>query len=398
LVRTSRVLPKLHDVAVVDQLISDLRKQAASLREMAALGHSEEISEPLRQLEHQANRVGKAWSGSNLGYHSQVYYSDLKPPPPGAHFDREWGLMDMEMSFHGSTGHWQEYEADRVIGLIEAQAAISDMSAIEKAGADAHALWVEARGEVTSVLSAFVAHSPDSLIESLRDELAMVQDLVGGGVAVAAVVGPQPSMITRDTTALSQGWIAAPHQRVIARVVAPRSAFGACEAVASIAERGAAHIERVAQSRASVGQSEAVRGDRIFIGHGRSNMWRDLKDFMQDRLQLPWDEFNRVPVAGVTNIARLSEMLDQSGIAFLVLTSEDETLDGQERARQNVVHEAGLFQGRLGFSRAIVMLEEGCEEFSNIQGLGQIRFPRGDVSAKFEEVRRVLEREGFLDE
>ncbi|SSC66217.1 unnamed protein product [Ciceribacter selenitireducens ATCC BAA-1503] len=62
----------------------------------------------------------------------------------------------------------------------------------------------------------------------------------------------------------------------------------------------------------------------------------------------------------------------------------------------NVVHEMGLFQGRLGFMRAIVLLEDGCEEFSNIQGLGQIRFPKGNVAAAFEEVRMVLEREGLV--
>ena len=42
----------------------------------------------------------------------------------------------------------------------------------------------------------------------------------------------------------------------------------------------------------------------------------------------------------------------------------------------NVVHEAGLFQGRLGFTRAIVLLEEGCAEFSNIQGLQRSDFRR----------------------
>jgi predicted nucleotide-binding protein len=51
--------------------------------------------------------------------------------------------------------------------------------------------------------------------------------------------------------------------------------------------------------------------------------------------------------------------------------------------RMNVIHEAGLFQGRLGFTRAIVMLEEGCEEFSNIEGLGQIRFPNNNIKAAF---------------
>jgi predicted nucleotide-binding protein len=62
----------------------------------------------------------------------------------------------------------------------------------------------------------------------------------------------------------------------------------------------------------------------------------------------------------------------------------------------NVVHEAGLFQGKLGFTKAIILLEDGCEEFSNIQGLGQIRFPKSNIAAAYEEIRRVLEREGIL--
>lgn len=136
--------------------------------------------------------------------------------------------------------------------------------------------------------------------------------------------------------------------------------------------------------------------DRVFIGHGRSPLWRELKDFLQDRLHLQWDEFNRVPVAGKTVQERLREMLVSAGMAFLVLTAEDEQLDGGMAARQNVIHEAGLLQGRLGFARAIVLLEESCEEFSNIHGLNQIRFPRGRISAVFEEVRQVLEREGLL--
>ena len=137
-------------------------------------------------------------------------------------------------------------------------------------------------------------------------------------------------------------------------------------------------------------------GDKVFIGHGRSLVWRELKDFLAGRLSLQWDEFNRVPVAGVSNKERLSAMLDGSCFALLVLTAEDQLADGVLQPRQNVVHEAGLFQGRLGFERAIIVLEEGCEEFSNVEGLGQIRFPKGRISACFEEVRAVLEREGIV--
>jgi predicted nucleotide-binding protein len=134
----------------------------------------------------------------------------------------------------------------------------------------------------------------------------------------------------------------------------------------------------------------------IFIGHGRSELWRVLKDLVSERLGLPYEEFNRISVAGIGTQERLGEMLDRCGFAFLVLSAEDIHLDGSLHARENVIHEAGLFQGKLGWRKAIVLLEEGCEEFSNIVGLGQIRFPKNNISACFEDVRRVLEREGIL--
>lgn len=138
-------------------------------------------------------------------------------------------------------------------------------------------------------------------------------------------------------------------------------------------------------------------GLRTFIGHGRSPIWRELKDFINDRLHLPWDEFNREAVAGKSTFERISEMLDLANFAFLVMTAEDQHSDDSTHARQNVVHEVGLFQGRLGHRKAIILLEEGCSEFSNITGLSQIRFPKGNISASFEKIRRVLEREGVIE-
>jgi predicted nucleotide-binding protein len=138
-------------------------------------------------------------------------------------------------------------------------------------------------------------------------------------------------------------------------------------------------------------------GRRVFIGHGGlSTAWRDLKDFLVERLALSWDEFNREATAGIATKERLQTMLDQSQFAFLIMTAEDERADGSKMARANVIHEVGLFQGRLGFEKAIVLLEEGCGEFSNITGIGQIRFRQGDISSSFEEVRRVLEREEII--
>ena len=135
---------------------------------------------------------------------------------------------------------------------------------------------------------------------------------------------------------------------------------------------------------------------KIFIGHGRSLVWRVLKDFIEETLGLPYEEFNRVSAAGEFIGNRLEEMLDESCMAFLIMTGEDEQADGSLHARENVIHEVGLFQGRLGFKRAIILLEEGCQEFSNIRGIGQIRFPKADIKAAFEEIRRVLQRESII--
>lgn len=147
--------------------------------------------------------------------------------------------------------------------------------------------------------------------------------------------------------------------------------------------------------RVALTNSDSQRNS-VFIGHGRSPLWRELKDFISERLSLPWDEFNRDPVAGIATAERLVQMLDKASFAFLVMTAEDEHADSTIHARANVIHEVGLFQGKLGMRKAIVLMEEGCHEFSNIHGLTHIPFSRGNIASTFEEVRKVLEREHII--
>src|SRR5262249_50736759 len=89
----------------------------------------------------------------------------------------------------------------------------------------------------------------------------------------------------------------------------------------------------------------------------------------------------------------LEAMLDRSSFAVLVMTAEDEDAAGKMHSRPNVIHETGLFQGRLGFTKAMVLLEEGTSEFSNIHGINQVRFARGQIASTFGEVLATLRRE-----
>ena len=131
----------------------------------------------------------------------------------------------------------------------------------------------------------------------------------------------------------------------------------------------------------------------VFVGHGRSQLWRDLKDHLHEKHDYPVTAYEIGARAGHAIRDILEEMLEESSFAILVMTGEDEATDGTMRARQNVIHEIGLFQGQLGFARAIVLLEEGTEEFSNIQGIDQIRFSKGNIKETFGEVLATLRRE-----
>jgi len=131
----------------------------------------------------------------------------------------------------------------------------------------------------------------------------------------------------------------------------------------------------------------------VFIGHGHSQAWRDLKDHLRDKHGYPVISFETGARAGHAIRDVLENMLSSSDFAVLVMTGEDEIIDGRVRARQNVVHEAGLFQGRLGFTRAIALVEEEVETFSNIEGIAQIRFKPGSIQSTFGDVLATLKRE-----
>ena len=132
---------------------------------------------------------------------------------------------------------------------------------------------------------------------------------------------------------------------------------------------------------------------KIFIGHGHSGQWRELKDHLADKHNLDVVAYEVGARAGHAIRDILEEMLTKSTIAFLVLTGEDRDVTGSVRPRENVIHETGLFQGRLGFSRAIVLLEVGTVEFSNIHGIDQLRFSKGNIKEVFGDVVAVIRRE-----
>ncbi|CAC9985268.1 hypothetical protein BPUTSESOX_1065 [uncultured Gammaproteobacteria bacterium] len=332
-----------------------------------------------------ATKIAKSWSGSWLGYHSRVYYKNFETPPVGAVFSQEWGLIDSSM---GTKGVWREQLFDDVVTLIYNNAENPSLDNALEAANFAQEVFDEAQTSALSLAHANFNLETDKFLAKIVEEInaTRINDFI-------AHCRPQGGIRSRDSVAIEKGRVTPPHIFVLAEAKHTIFPFQICNKLQKLIIKLANHIQNIEGKNTKNERIEA----NIFIGHGKSTNWRELKDFVSDKLKLQWDEFNRVPTAGVTNTTRLAEMLDQASFAFLVMTAEDEQADGDHHARMNVIHEVGLFQGRLGFERAIVLLEEGCKEFSNIQGLGQIRYPKSNISACFEKIRTVLEHEGIIE-
>lgn len=332
--------------------------------------------------------VHKSWSGSNFGYHANVYFQNLAAPAPGAHFSPEWGIRDDYLGLgHGSDDRFREYDPDGVKRHILSLAGNPDLEAARSAFRSLAADLPVLQRDLVSILSSL---KKDDFLGEVAKEIRAVSILSAQEARNALL--PRGQRMSRDSLAVSQGTRLAPHQEVWGEMLSFSSGMVATRDLMTLARQAGAHVAR--QSDRAPSRDPSPR--KVFVGHGGSPLWRELKDFLRDTLRLEVEEFGRVPTAGVSTTSRLYEMLDTCGFAFLVMTGEDTTEMGQRNARLNVVHEAGLFQGRLGPSKAIVMLEDGCSEFSNIHGLGQIRFPSNRISAVFEEVRQVLRREGII--
>ena len=367
----------------------ELEQIVGRLGKLAQRGDSAEIGDPLSALQESATRVGGAASGSWLGYHALVYYEGLEKPPPNAHFDLAWGLMEGTFSSRTS-GSWVQYAREMVIEAIHRRAGDPDLGPARKFDDEARESIEACKSEISSILQTY-ADRDDPHLESIRSEIDDTS-LVRREDVIKVFV-PRSEWMSHDNLAINQGRQTPPHICVLAEAVAIGHTRKTILRLIELVKQAASHITR---QQAVPRRKSTTPGTNVFIGHGHSAAWRELKDFIEGRLGLQTDEFNRVPVAGVPNTKRLEEMLNSAAMAFLVMTAEDEQRDGTSHARLNVVHEAGLFQGRLGFERAIVLLEKGCEAFSNIDGLGQLRFAKGEIGSKFEEVRRILERERLV--
>jgi predicted nucleotide-binding protein len=370
------------------QLIGRLRDLEATLLGLSDIGLAIEFTEASVLYDQRLQQLEASHSQSWFGDHAETYYAGFAAPPGGNSFDVEWGFVPGFSS--GRNRGWHTYSRAELRDFI-----------LDGIGERIFFAWHELEQRLVSEF-AIVRDQTLDTIEALIPQvkakaLARYQTRIESQLTpytaadfVNARLKSAPRM-TRDSEEIAKGQHVPIHVQYMASIQSAENnkkrAGELASTIRNIIEASLLHMSA---------KPEPKMGTRLFLGHGRSDQWMTLRDFVRDRLHLDFDEFNRLPVAGISNKERLSEMLDNCGFALLVMTGEDEHVDGTQHARENVIHEIGLFQGRIGWRKAIVLIEDGCREFSNIAGLGQVRYAKGNIASCFEEIRRILEREEVI--
>ncbi len=138
-----------------------------------------------------------------------------------------------------------------------------------------------------------------------------------------------------------------------------------------------------------------TRPQGIFISHGQNPEWFAVQRFIENRFDSPVYSFESAPWGGHEVSQALSNYLERCGLSVCVLTAEDSAADGRQLARQSVIHEVGLFQGRHGFDRVVLLVEEGCDFVPEAAVPYTIYFPRNRINHAFYQLAEIIELRGY---
>jgi|GEM_PF-3291799 len=131
---------------------------------------------------------------------------------------------------------------------------------------------------------------------------------------------------------------------------------------------------------------------KVFIAHGHNEVVKlKIKDFIATRLSHEPVILGEQPGRHkLTIIEALEKFSEGCEFAVILLTGDDITKDSK-RARQNVVHEAGFFQGRLGRSKVVLIVEKGVEIPSNLSGIFYLEYEK-EIKELFSDLQIILDK------
>jgi predicted nucleotide-binding protein len=115
--------------------------------------------------------------------------------------------------------------------------------------------------------------------------------------------------------------------------------------------------------------SEPNYSNRVFVVHGRDNETKEAVARVLSKLGLDPIILHEQANSGRTIIQKFQDEAADVGFAVILMSPDDEMVDGVRHARQNVVLELGFFLGRLGSARVAALKRGELETPSDFDGV-----------------------------
>ncbi|EMF90127.1 hypothetical protein LEP1GSC005_3086 [Leptospira santarosai str. ST188] len=267
---------------MIKSLLQSLENNQNDLNAALNAFKSVSVQSEIQKLKDVAQELSTSWSDSWLGYHSTVYIRDFQPKTIDDFFDPECGLMQLFNS--RTTSKWVAYEFKDVMNFIW-QKSKANRKRIETAVARNEQTFTEVKDSIENTLDVLTDNHNSTTLQDFKIKLHEIRNKFS---IIESVRALRPSQFrSRDDRALKEGPKTPPHIQIQAFIVEWNSTSTALTDLSKLCKRITSYV--------SLRQGDNMTnnsGDRIFIGHDRSPTWKDLKDFLQDRLQLKWEEFS----------------------------------------------------------------------------------------------------------
>ena len=137
---------------------------------------------------------------------------------------------------------------------------------------------------------------------------------------------------------------------------------------------------------------KSVVTDKVFIVHGHNDAVKEKVARFVEHLKLEPIILHEKADKGRTIIEKFEANSEDVNFAIVLLTADDsgkanKEADFKQRARQNVIFEMGYFIGMLSRSHVFMLLEEGVEKPSDLDGIVYTSLSEDWKSKLFKELK-----------
>jgi hypothetical protein len=198
----------------MDDIVDDFLRMAQRCERASKLLTDKPIQSLRTAIEKAIESVGKAWSGSWIGYQANVYKADLQPRQAGDHFDTDWGTDEY---LSETMGEWAVFTHESICDESTRRSGKVDKDLITATAKEVGRVFDECKTELLPTFDAIISTQGDEVLKTKLEELANLTQHVSARKFIETFAPNQ--IASSDTRAIQGGRHTPSHYRVYAWVL-----------------------------------------------------------------------------------------------------------------------------------------------------------------------------------